>query len=123
MVFRVSPGVCPGPIVGRKEDGERPKGRTLPRAGTGIPFCDYRAGRSEGKNVGTRWKGRLGRAQTATREFAWVGGGLRGLELSGGHPERTPPHPAPRPCETRGDLARLPHARDSNPGEHGRGEL
>lgn len=102
MVFRVSPGGCPGPIVGRKEDGERPKGRTLPRAGSGIPLCDHRAGRSEGKDVGTRWKGRLGRAQTATREFAWVGGGIRGLELSGGHPERTPRPRPPGPVKPAG---------------------
>lgn len=104
MVSRVSPGGCPGPIVGRKEDAERPKGRILQREGTRIPLCDYRAGRSEGKNVGETggradWAGpRQPRASLPGWTVAYAD---RGLELSGGHQKLTHPR-SPRPCETRG---------------------
>lgn len=91
MVFRVSPGGCPGPIVGPKEDGERPEGRTLQREGSRIPLCDYRAGRSEGKNVGKTVEGQTGKGPDSHARVCLGGRWHTRLELSGGHPERTPP--------------------------------
>lgn len=60
-VSRVSPGGCPGPIVGHEEDGERPKGRTLPRAGQGSRYVTTGRAGVRGRTWGKRVKGQTGK--------------------------------------------------------------
>lgn len=114
----------PSLAVGRKEDAERPKGRILQRGGPGIPFCDYRAAGVRGRTWGKRVEGQTGKGPDSHARVC-LGGrwhtqipswSCQVVTKSAPPPPHTLLHPgSPRPCETRGDLARGPHARDSNP--------
>lgn len=89
----------------RKEDGERPQGRILQREGTGIPLCDYRAGSSEGEDVGETggradWEGPR---QPRARLPGWtVGWSSQAVTKSASPPPPSPIPSLPDPVKPAG---------------------